>query len=123
MHPTVKDLVFCLAVAFVLLAVPSLASAQTGVTSYAGALPDGPTYLIELPPNWIGTLFLYSPGYVPPLPVSLNPRQDVGDPATRVLLLSNELVQPAFVDFKPGPYLRPFDIGSEQCENGRRCSD
>jgi len=32
-------------------------------------------------------------------------------------------VQPAFVDFKPGPYLRPFDIGSEQCENGRRCGD
>ena len=89
MHPTVKDLVFCLAVAFVLLAVPSLASAQTGVTSYTGTLPDGPTYLIELPPNWIGTLFLYSPGYVPPLPGNLNPRQDVGDPATRVFLLSN----------------------------------
>ena len=123
MHPTVKDLVFCLAVAFVLLAVPSLASAQTGVTSYTGTLPDGAPYLIELPPNWIGTLFLYSHGYVPLLPGSLNPRQDVGDPATRVLLLSNELVQPAFVDFKPGPYLRPFDIGSEQCENGRRCSD
>ena len=32
-------------------------------------------------------------------------------------------VQPAFVDFKPGPYLRPFDGQSEVCEPGRRCGD
>jgi len=89
MRPTIKDLVFCLAVAFVLLALPSLGSAQTGVTTYTGTLPDGAKYLIEVPANWNGTLFLYSHGYVPPLPGSLNPPQDVGDPATRVFLLSN----------------------------------
>ena len=89
MRPIFEDLIFRLAVAFVLLVVPSLASAQTGVTTYTGTLPDGATYLIEVPANWNGTLFLYSHGYVPPLPGSLNPPQDVGDPATRVFMLSN----------------------------------
>src|SRR6516162_6597197 len=90
MRPTIKDLIFCLAVASVLLAVPNVASAQAGgITTQTGMLPDGAMYLIEVPANWNGTLFLYSHGYVPPLPGSLNPPQDVGDPATRVFLLSN----------------------------------
>ena len=41
-------------------------SAQTGVTTHTGALADGATYLIEVPANWNGTLFLYSHGYVTP---------------------------------------------------------
>jgi hypothetical protein len=32
-------------------------------------------------------------------------------------------VAPAFVDFKPGPYLRPFASESEECESGRRCRE
>jgi hypothetical protein len=32
-------------------------------------------------------------------------------------------VEPGFIDFKPGPYLRPFDSLSEECESGRRCGD
>jgi hypothetical protein len=32
-------------------------------------------------------------------------------------------VPPAFVDFKPGPYLRPFASESEECESGRRCRE
>jgi pimeloyl-ACP methyl ester carboxylesterase len=68
---------------FALLLVPfSAARAQAPPT-----LPDGATYLIEVPPNWNGTLLLYSHGYV--TPGSPNPAHDVGDPATRAFLLAN----------------------------------
>ena len=52
-----------------------------------GTLPDGAAYLIEVPSNWNGVLFLYSHGYV--VPGSANPATDVGDPATRVFMLSS----------------------------------
>jgi pimeloyl-ACP methyl ester carboxylesterase len=52
-----------------------------------GTLPDGATFLIEVPANWNGTLFLYSHGYV--VPGMSNPAQDVGDPATRFFMLSS----------------------------------
>jgi pimeloyl-ACP methyl ester carboxylesterase len=59
-----------------------------GVTTQTGMLPDGATYLIEVPStNWNGILFLYSHGYV--VPGSKNPAQDVGDPATRFFMLSS----------------------------------
>jgi len=87
MRPTIKDLIFFLAAALALLVVPSMAGAQTGVATYAGALPDGATYLIEVPANWNGTLFLYSHGYVVPGPS--NPAQDVGDTVTRFFMLSS----------------------------------
>ena len=68
---------------FALLLVPfSAAKAQVTPT-----LPDGATYLIEVPPNWNGTLLLYSHGYV--TPGSPNPAHDVGDPATQAFLLAN----------------------------------
>src|ERR1700723_723995 len=60
-------------------------SAQTGVPTHTGALADGATYLIEVPANWNGTLFLYSHGYV--TPGSANPATDVGDPLTRLFML------------------------------------
>ena len=82
-----KDVIFRLAVAFVLSAVPTVIWAQTGVTTFTGAVADGATYLIEVPANWNGTLFLYSHGYV--VPGAPNPAQDVGDPATRFFMLSN----------------------------------
>jgi pimeloyl-ACP methyl ester carboxylesterase len=53
----------------------------------SGTLKDGATYLMEVPSNWNGTLFLYSHGYV--APGNPNPAMDVGDPATRVFLLAN----------------------------------
>jgi len=61
--------------------------AQVGIATQTGMLPDGATYLIEVPPNWNGVLFLYSHGYV--VPGSRNPAQDVGDPATRLFMLSS----------------------------------
>lgn len=73
--------------AIVLSSVCSGAWAQSGVTTQAGMLPDGATYLIEVPAHWNGILFLYSHGYV--VPGSKNPAQDVGDPATRFFMLSS----------------------------------
>jgi pimeloyl-ACP methyl ester carboxylesterase len=61
--------------------------AQSGVAVKTGTLPDGAAYLIEVPSNWNGVLFLYSHGYV--VPDSANPATDVGDPATRVFMLSS----------------------------------
>ncbi|HYL63866.1 MAG TPA: prolyl oligopeptidase family serine peptidase [Candidatus Methylomirabilis sp.] len=68
------------------LAMCGSAFAQ-GLTTSVGTLPDGATYLIEVPANWNGTLFLYSHGYV--VPGSKNPAQDVGDPATRAFMLAS----------------------------------
>ncbi len=59
----------------------------TGDTVLCGALPDGATYLIEVPAQWNRTLFLYSHGYV--TPGGNNPAQDVGDPATGGWLLTH----------------------------------
>lgn len=87
MSRNLKSLILFLAMESVLLTVPGAASAQAGVTAYTGKLPDGATYLIEVPANWNGTLFLYSHGYV--VPGSANPAQDVGDPATRFFMLAS----------------------------------
>jgi pimeloyl-ACP methyl ester carboxylesterase len=61
-------------------------SASAAVTTQTGTLPDGATYVIEVPSNWNGTLLLYSHGYV--VPGSSNPAQDVGDPLTGGFLLN-----------------------------------
>jgi hypothetical protein len=60
---------------------------QPGARSLTGSLPDGAAYLIEVPGNWNGTLFLYSHGYV--VPGSPNPAQDVADPVTGAWLLDH----------------------------------
>lgn len=89
MRQRIKHVVLFLAVAAVFAAGSSSAWAQAGVTAKTGALPDGATYLIEVPANWNGTLFLYSHGYVPP--GSPNPAQDaaISDPATRFFMLAS----------------------------------
>lgn len=70
--------------AMLLLCLPAAAQMPTPIT---GTLPDGATYLIEVPSPWNGTLFLYSHGYV--APGSPNPAMDVGDPGTRAFMLAN----------------------------------
>src|SRR5713226_9056406 len=88
MRPMTKRTLILLAVAtFFLFAVSGTAHAQAGVTTKTGTLADGATYLIEVPANWNGTLFLYSHGYV--TPGSPNPAHDVGDPVTRFFMLSS----------------------------------
>jgi pimeloyl-ACP methyl ester carboxylesterase len=59
------------------------AAAQQHLT---GTLPDGATYVIDVPAIWNGTLLLYSHGYV--TPGSSNPAEDVGDPLTGGYMLA-----------------------------------
>src|SRR5260370_40373589 len=73
--------------ALTLLLLSFAPSAVAAVITHAGTLPDGATFLIEVPSPWNGTLLLYSHGYVSP--GSPNGAQDVGDPATRAFLLAN----------------------------------
>src|SRR5689334_1595946 len=73
--------------AVTLLLVCFSASALVAATTQTGTLPDGATYLIEVPSPWNGTLFLYSHGYV--APGSPNPARDIGDPGTRAFMLAN----------------------------------
>ncbi|HKN69823.1 MAG TPA: prolyl oligopeptidase family serine peptidase [Terriglobales bacterium] len=72
------------ALAVILIAVLcGSAAAQQHIT---GTLPDGATYVIDVPPIWNGTLLLYSHGYV--VPGTPNPAQDVGDPLTGGYMLA-----------------------------------
>ncbi|HKW56214.1 MAG TPA: prolyl oligopeptidase family serine peptidase [Candidatus Acidoferrum sp.] len=82
-----RGLILSVIGAVVCLAVCGSAFAQAGITTSVGTLPDGATYLMEVPANWNGVLFLYSHGYV--VPGSKNPAQDVGDPATRFFMLAS----------------------------------
>ncbi|MET8764157.1 hypothetical protein [Lentzea sp. NPDC004782] len=62
------------------------AAAQAApATRYDGVLPDGATWIADVPANWNGTLLLYSHGYNPTLP---NPPVDSPDPATADALLA-----------------------------------
>jgi len=62
-------------------------SAQVGLRTYTGTFVDGATYLMEVPANYNGTLFLFSHGTAPPgVP---NPPTDTGDSLTRLYLLSH----------------------------------
>src|SRR6202140_4139408 len=80
--------IFCFAcVTILFLFFAGAAWGQPGVVSRSGTLADGATFLIEVPANWNGTLFLYSHGYV--VPGSSNPAQDVGDPFTRFFMLAS----------------------------------
>ena len=79
-----------LVVVLVSFLLSSSAGAQSGVTKQTGTLPDGATYVIEVPSPWNGILFLYSHGYV--VPGSPNPAQDFAtdsDPITPAFMLAN----------------------------------
>jgi len=82
-----RAVLFLAAAAVMFLGIAGSARAQAGVTTHAGSLPDGATYLIEVPANWNGTLFLYSHGYV--VPGAPNRAKDVGDPFTRLFMLAS----------------------------------
>jgi len=152
---TKRAVFFLASVAILLLSVAGSARAKTSVPKHSGSLADGATYLIEVPANWNGTLFLYSHGYA--VPGSPNPAQDVGDPFTRLFMLSSgpalagssyattgwaihealkdqiavlEVPQgaivpvpPAYIEFDPSPYLRPFEALTGECEFGFLCRD
>ena len=69
--------------AILIVVLAGSAVAQKHIT---GTLPDGATYVIDVPATWNGTLLLYSHGYV--TPGSPNPAADVGDPLTGGYLLA-----------------------------------
>lgn len=64
----------------VLMAAGS-ASAAPASTHYTGTLPDGATWIADVPASWNGTLLLYSHGYGP------LSAQDAPDPNTQQALL------------------------------------
>ncbi|HSZ63945.1 MAG TPA: hypothetical protein VK828_19255 [Terriglobales bacterium] len=71
------------ALSLIIVAFCGSAAAQQHLT---GTLPDGATYVIDVPAVWNGTLLLYSHGYV--TPGSPNPAEDVGDPLTGGYMLA-----------------------------------
>lgn len=66
------------------LLLSATASAQSHLT---GTLPDGATYVIDVPANWNKTLLLYSHGYN--TPGNPNPAYNVGDSLTGYYLFTN----------------------------------
>jgi pimeloyl-ACP methyl ester carboxylesterase len=78
---------FSAIVAVLVLSVATSSHAQSNVITKTGSLSDGATYLMQVPYNWNGTLFLYSHGYVEP--GTANPATDVGDPDTGAFLLGS----------------------------------
>src|ERR1700741_3570048 len=73
-------------IAVLIFSIAQTSHAQASPTTRTGFLSDGAAYLMEVPPNCNGTLFLYSHGYV--APGSANPGLDVGDPATGAYMLA-----------------------------------
>ncbi|WP_030465273.1 alpha/beta hydrolase [Lentzea aerocolonigenes] len=64
--------------------VPTTAQAAAA-TRYDGVLPNGATWIADVPANWNGTLLLYSHGYNP---TPVNPPVNSPDPATAEALLA-----------------------------------
>lgn len=69
-----RPVLFIALTAILIVAFYRSAAAQQHIT---GTLPDGATYVIDVPANWNGSLLLYSHGYV--FPGSQNPAYDYGD--------------------------------------------
>jgi pimeloyl-ACP methyl ester carboxylesterase len=91
MLPLTKRAFFISVLTLLLFSLPPGAFASLTVITHTGTLPDGATFLIEVPTfpmAWNGTLLLYSHGYV--VPGKPNPALDVGDKlGTREFLLTN----------------------------------
>ncbi len=87
MSRSIKRVMLLSLLAILLASFSPAAYPQPGLNTHTGSFPDGATYLIEVPANWNGTLFLYSHGYV--IPGTSNPALDVGDPLTRAFLLDS----------------------------------
>ncbi|MFZ3264186.1 MAG: hypothetical protein WA172_09300, partial [Terriglobales bacterium] len=81
---TLSSALWCaLMPAVLIVMVSGSAAAQQHIT---GTLPDGATYVIDVPTPWNGALLLYSHGYVDP--GSPNPALDVSDPYTGYYMLA-----------------------------------
>lgn len=67
------------------LGLPPVAAQAAPATRYDGVLPNGATWIADVPANWNGTLLLYSHGYNPG---PVNPPVNSPDPATAEALLA-----------------------------------
>lgn len=77
-----RKTLIALAVGALLAVLPASSGAQaTASTHYTGTLPDGATWIADVPASWNGTLLLYSHGYGNLLPA------DAPDPNTGQALL------------------------------------
>jgi hypothetical protein len=63
-------------------AVPAQATAASAEEHFTGTLPDGTTWIADVPANWNGTLLLYSHGFGPLVAA------DAPDPTTQAALLA-----------------------------------
>lgn len=77
---------FALSCVLALIMITVLCGSAAAQQHITGSLPDGATYVIDVPATWNGTLLLYSHGYV--VPGGENPAEDVGDPLTGGYLLA-----------------------------------
>jgi hypothetical protein len=127
MRQYMKYFLLSLAVVAVLLAAPGRVSAQPGVVAHMGALPDGATFLIEVPVYRNGTLFLAAvQNLIERLKTGKWRNLGAADLNAAAASLGPDVNVPfpsAFVDFKPAQYLRPFDGEAEECELGRSCRE
>jgi pimeloyl-ACP methyl ester carboxylesterase len=83
---TVRRLLTTTMIASLAVLGPVPATAQAApATHYDGALPNGATWIADVPANWNGTLLLYSHGYNP---TPTNPPVNSPDPATAQALLA-----------------------------------
>jgi pimeloyl-ACP methyl ester carboxylesterase len=64
----------------------TLCGSSTAQQHITGTLPDGASYVMDVPAKWNGTLILYSHGYV--TPGSANPAYDYGDGDTAYYLFN-----------------------------------
>jgi pimeloyl-ACP methyl ester carboxylesterase len=74
-----KRIVAVLAAFLLLLVIP--ATPARAAVSYSGTLPDGATWIADVPPSWNGTLLLYSHGF------GTLTAADAPDPGTKQQLL------------------------------------
>ena len=65
---TIRRLLAATIIAFLAMLGLAPTTAQAAPTTrYDGVLPNGATWIADVPANWNGTLLLYSHGYVPPV--------------------------------------------------------
>jgi hypothetical protein len=82
-----KRLVLLVVVLLTIGISPVPASAASTAGTYQGALPNGTTWIAEVPDGWNGTILLYSHGYLPSFIGVPNYAADAPDPDTGAALL------------------------------------
>ena len=78
-----RHAILCALTSILIVLFCGSAAAQQHIT---GTLPDGATYVIDVPAKWNKKLLLYSHGYT--APGSPNPAYDYGDPYTAYFLFA-----------------------------------